>query len=97
MLTNVGHKLLRKLATRIKLSKISDNSSPNKVVATPTSVVVVVVVVVVFGRIEVNVECVFERCNGFRNIACEFVELLVNDGRFFVVVVVGLGRWVCFH
>lgn len=85
MLTNVGHKLLRKLATRIKLSKISDNSSPNKVVATPTSVVVVVVV---FGRIEVNVECVFERCNGFRNIACEFVELLVNDGRFFVVVVV---------
>lgn len=88
MLTNVGHKLLRKLATRIKLSKISDNSSPNKVVATPTSVVVVVVV---FGRIEVNVECVFERCNGFRNIACEFVELLVNDGRFFVVVVVVVG------
>lgn len=83
MLTNVGHKLFRKLATRIKLSKISDNSSPNKVVATATSIVVVVVVV--FGRIEVNVKCVFERCNGFRNIACEFVELLVNDGRFFVV------------
>lgn len=87
MLTNVGHKLFRKLATRIKLSKISDNSSPNKVVATATSIIVVVVV---FGRIEVNVKCVFERCNGFRNIACEFVELLVNDGRFFVVVVVGL-------
>ena len=84
MLTDVGHKLFRKLATRIKLSKISHNSSPNKVVATPTSVVVVVV----FGRIEVNVECVFERCNGFRNIAGEFVELLVNDGRFFVVVIV---------
>jgi hypothetical protein len=88
VLTNVGHKLLRKLATRIKLSEISHNSSPNKVVATPTSVVVVVVV---FGRIEVNVECVFERSNGFRNIACEFVELLVNDGRFFVVVVVVVG------
>jgi hypothetical protein len=57
---NVGHELLRKLTTRIKLSKISDNSSPNEVIVTTSTSAVVVVVG--FGRIKikVNVESVFE-------------------------------------
>jgi hypothetical protein len=56
---NVGHELLRKLTTRIKLSKISHNSSPNEVIVTTSTSAVVVVG---FGRIKikVNVESVFE-------------------------------------
>lgn len=76
--TNVGHELLRKLATRVKLSEIPHNGSPNEVIIVTTATSIVS-----FGRVEVdvkvNVECVFYRSNSLRNIAGEFVELLVND------------------
>lgn len=84
MLANVGHELLRELATRVELGKVSDNRAPNEVAAAATTSVVG------FGRIEVevDVEGVSERGNGLGNIACELVELLVEEGR-----VLGLGSW----
>lgn len=79
VLANIRNELLRELTTRVKLSKVTNNSSPNKVVGATR---------VIFGRIKVK--GVFERRYSFRNVASEFVKLLLKKRRIFVIVGLGL-------
>lgn len=82
MLANVGHELLRELATGVELSKIANNASPRELPGRSIG----------FGRRRrIEVEGVSKGSDGFGDVASELLELLVDGdggGRVFVVVVV---------
>jgi len=74
MITNVGDKIIRKLCSRIELSKITKNRSPSKFLRRRRRL-----------RRIVKVECVFERCDSIRKITTKFVKLVLvyENGRVF--------------
>lgn len=85
MLANVGHELLRELATGVELSKIANNASPRELPGRSIG----------FGRRRrIEVEGVSKGSDGFGDVASELLELLVDGdggGKVVFVVVGGSG------
>lgn len=76
MITNGGDKIIRKLSSRVELSKITKNRSPSKFLRRRRRLRIVSII---------KVECVFERCDCIRKITTKFVKLVLvyENGRVF--------------
>lgn len=66
MITDGRDEVIRKLSSRVELSKITKNRGPSKFLRRRRRL-----------RIVIEVESVFERCNSIREIATEFVKLVL--------------------
>lgn len=68
MIPQIGNEVIRKLSSRIKLSKITKNRGPSKFLRRRRRFRIIIII---------KVKCVFEGSNNIREVTSEFVKLVV--------------------